>query len=124
MKISKSVALALCAAGAMATSGCLTNTTGTMQDTTKPVLQSKYTVLGDRVSGVDSQWILPFGIRQQLPGSAALRALDKAKGKVPGTDALVEASQNVEIYQYWPLPPVIKVDTRVSGIPVKIDSLK
>ena len=124
MKI-RIAALALCMAGAMSMSGCLMANMGTLQDTTKPVLQNRYTVLGDRVSGVDSQWML-WSFSTAQPGSPSLRALDKAKAKIAGTDALVEVSQNVETYLY-PIPPFFilqNVRTRVTGTPVRIDSPK
>ncbi len=113
--------LALCAAGVVMTSGCMITNMGTLQEATKPIEQGKYTVLGDRVSGVDSMWILPFGISDGRPGSAALRALDEAKAKCPTADALVEVSQNVETYLYpIPLFPIMQSKTRVTGTPVKI----
>lgn len=119
------VALALCMAGAMSMSGCLMANMGTLQDSTKPVLQSKYTVLGDRVSGTDDMWILPFGISDGRPGSPALRALDKALAKAQGAEALVEVSQNVETYVYpIPLFPIMQVKTRVTGTPIKLLGLK
>lgn len=119
------VALVLCVAGALSMSGCLMANMGTLQESTKPVLQSKYTVLGDRVSGVDDMWILPFGFTDGRPGSPALRALDKALQQVNGADALVEVSQNVETYVY-PVPffPIMQVKTRVTGTPIRIQGLK
>lgn len=125
MNITKSIALTLGVAGAMATSGCLMANMGTLQEATKPVEQNQYTVLGDRVQGVDSQWML-WSLSTAKPGSPSLRALDDAKAKVPGTDALVEVSQNVETYMY-PIPPFFilqNVRTRVTGTPVKFDSKK
>lgn len=119
----KNIALvALCAIAASLTSGCLMQNMGTLQDTTAPIEQGKYTVLGDRVSGVDSTWILPFGITDAKPGSPALRALDEAKAKVSGADALVEVSQSVETYLY-PIPifPIMQSKVRVTGTPVKIN---
>ena len=115
--------LVLAAVSAVVSTGCLMTNMGTLQDTTKPVEQGKYTVLGDRVSGVDSMWILPFGITDGRPGSPALRALDEAKAKCPRADALVEVSQNVETYMY-PIPffPIMQAKTRVTGTPVKINN--
>lgn len=115
------LASVFCVAVAMAMSGCLMANMGTLQDSTKPVLQSRYSVLGDRVSGTDVMWILPFGITVGKPGSPALRALDVAMAQSSGADALVEVSQNVETYVY-PIPifPIMQVITRVSGTPVKL----
>lgn len=115
--------LALCAVAAVVSSGCLMQNMGTLQDTTTPIEQGRYTVIGGRVSGVDSMWILPFGITDARPGSPALRALDEAKSKAPGADALVEVSQSVETYLY-PIPifPIMQSKTRVTGIPVKTNN--
>lgn len=112
--------LALCAVATCMTSGCLMANMGTLQESTKPIEVGKYTVLGDRVTGVDSQWML-WSISTAKPGSPSLRALDDAKAKVQGADALVEVSQNVETYMY-PIPPFFilqNVKTRVTGTPVK-----
>lgn len=112
--------LAICAVGVFMTSGCLMANMGTIQEATKPIEQGKYTVLGDRVSGCDSQWML-WSLSTAQPGSPSLRALDKAKAQVAGTDALIEVSQNVETYLY-PIPPFFvlqNVRTRVTGTPIK-----
>ena len=112
--------LAICAVGVFMTSGCLMANMGTIQAATKPIEQGKYTVLGDRVSGCDSQWML-WSLSTAQPGSPSLRALDKAKAQVAGTDALIEVSQNVETYLY-PIPPFFvlqNVRTRVTGTPIK-----
>ena len=122
MNINKIMALALCAAGAMTMSGCLLANMGTLQETTSPVTQGQYTVLGDRVTGVDSVWML-WSLTTAKPGSPALRALDKAKAQISGTDALIEVSQNVETYMYL-IPPFFifeNVKTRVTGTPVKLE---
>lgn len=108
--------LALCAAGVAVTSGCRTNMGGGFQPCSKPVEQGKYDVLGDRVSGSDSSWILPFGLSQDKPGNPALRALDDAKAKAPGADALVEVGVNLEHVNYGIAHQFI---TRVTGTPVK-----
>lgn len=120
MKIGRIPALAAITVCSAMVSGCMMANMGTLQDSTFPVQKGEYTVLGDRVTAVDDMWILPFGISDGRPGSPSLRALDKAKSKVPGTDGLVEVSQNVETYVY-PIPifPIMNVKTRVSGTPVK-----
>ena len=96
---------------------------GTLQDSTKPLEQGGYSVLGDRVSGTDVMWLFPFGFTDGRPGSPALRALDKAMEQSRGADALVEVSENVETYVYpIPLFPIMQVTTRVTGTPVKLAS--
>lgn len=110
----------LTAVCAVLSSGCLMQNMGTLQDTTRPIEQGKYSVIGDRVSGSDIMWIGPFGINDGRPGSPAMRALDRAMDKAEGADALVEVSENVETYVY-PIPffPIFQVITRVTGTPVK-----
>ena len=120
MTVKKIPGVAACAVCAAMMSGCLMTNMGTLQEATFPIQKGEYTVLGDRVQAVDDMWIFPFGISDGRPGSPALRALDKAKAKVEGTEGLIEVSQSVETYVY-PLLfiPVMNVKTRVTGIPVK-----
>lgn len=110
--------LLLMAACAVLTSGCLMQNMGTLQEATKPIEQGKYTVIGDRVSGADIMWVGPFGITDGRPGSPAMRALDRAMDKAEGADALIEVSENVETYAYYPFP-IFQIITRVTGTPVK-----
>ena len=126
MKLTRTLSLTLCAGVALAMSGCLMSNTGTLQEATLPVLQSKYTVLGDRVSGTDSTWRLwSLPLTPLRSGSPALRALYEAKAKIPETDGLVEVSQNTEVYLYPIFFFVIQRDVvRVTGTPVKVNSLK
>lgn len=116
MNIKSITILAACAAGIAVTTGCRTNVGGGFQPCSKPIEQGKYTVLGDRVSGEESSWFLPFGITTAKPGNAALRCLDQAKAKA-GADALIEVGQNVETVNYG---VAVQLITRVTGTPVKI----
>lgn len=120
------IALALCVAGVMSMSGCLMANMGTLQDSTKPVLQGRYDVVDERVTGKDTMWIFLFGFTDGRAGSPAMRALDDAMGKSKVTpDALIEVSENVETYVY-PIPffPIMQVTTRVTGTPVKFHGTK
>ncbi len=111
----KLIPLTLCAVAAAFSTGCLINSSGTFQSSSKPVEQGKYTVLGSRVSGTDSQYTI-LGFHIARPGNPALRALDDAKSKAPNSDALIEVGTNVELLLVGPLQVTT---TRVSGIPVK-----
>ena len=116
MNIKNIALLAACAAGIAITTGCRTNTGGSFQPCSKPIDQGKYTVLGDRVSGEESYWLLPFGITTAKPGNTALRCLDQARAQVPGADALIEVGENVEMVNWGIARQII---TRVTGTPVK-----
>ena len=116
MSIKNIAIVATCAAGVIVASGCRTNIGGTFQPSSKPIEQGKYTVLGDRVSGEESSWFLPFGVTTAKPGNAALRCLDQAKAQAPGADALIEVGENVEMVNYGIARQII---TRVTGTPVK-----
>lgn len=115
MNIKNIAILAACAVGIAFSTGCIMNAGGSFQPCSKPVDQGKYTVLGDRVSGTDSQYTV-FGYTFAKPGNPAIRALDGAKAKAPGADALIEVGQNVELLM---LGPVQVTTTRVTGTPVK-----
>ncbi len=117
MKLMNIAMVALCAAGIAFACGCRSNAGGGFMASSMPVEQGKYTVLGDRVSGSENSWILPFGITTAKPGNAALRCLDEAKSKA-GAVALIEVGENVEMVNWGVARQII---TRVEGTPVKLE---
>lgn len=88
MKI-KLLAGAVMAVAAMAVTGCY-SVPGTIQDKSKPMTQTGYTVVGDEVSA--SEWtVFLLGIPiSDLRGSAGRRMYKNALEQAPGADALIE----------------------------------
>lgn len=116
----KIVLVASCAMMVAFVSGCRTNIGGGIMSSTRPLEQGKFIVLGDRVEGYESSWILPFGLTHAKSGSSSLRSLDEALNKVPGSEALIEASVNIETVNYFVAKRII---TRITGIPVKTKNI-
>ena len=114
----KLIAFTVMLAGALAMTGCST-TPQNFVASSKPVLQGRYTELGDEVEGTDTMLMI-LGIPLGLPGSPQQRALSSAIGKAAGADALVEMSVD---YQILNLCVLQLMTTRVTGTPVKTNSI-
>ena len=114
----KLIAFAAVLAGALAMTGCST-TPQNFVASSKPVMQGRYTELGDEVEGTDTMLML-LGIPLGLPGSPQQRALKIALDKAAGADALVEMSVD---YQMLNLYVVQVMTTRVTGTPVKTNNV-
>ena len=116
--IIKTVAVAC----ALALSGCLSRTVA-MLDSSDPVEQGRYTVLGSEVTGTDTQ-VLFFFMTFGASGSGARRATEDALTQAPSADALVRVAVDLEEF-YFPfnfiIAPIGIVKTRVTGTPVKIN---
>ena len=115
----KLIAIAAMMAGALAMTGCST-TPQNFVASSKPVLQGRYTELGDEVEGTDSM-VMVFGIPLGLPGSPQQRALKVALDKAAGADALVEMAVD---YQILNLYFVQFLTTRITGTPVKTNTVR
>ena len=114
----KLVAFAAVMAGALAMTGCST-TPQNFVASSKPVLQGRYTVLGDEVEGTDTQ-VMILGIPLGLPGSPQQRALRTALDKAAGADALIEMSVDYQVLNLW---WAHLMTTRVTGTPIKTNNV-
>lgn len=114
----KLIAFTVMLAGALAMTGCSTVPQNFVASS-KPVLQGRYTALGDEVEGTDTM-LMVLGIPLGLPGSPQQRALKTALDKAAGADALVEMSVD---YQMLNLYFVQLMTTRITGTPVKTNNL-
>ena len=114
----KLIAFAAVMAGALAMTGCST-TPQNFVASSKPVMQGRYTELGDEVDGTDTQVML-LGIPLGFPGSPQQRALRAALEKAAGSDALIEMSVDYQMLNLWVLQ---LMTTRVTGTPVKTNNV-
>jgi len=112
----KNLAFAFSLFSVVALTGCLSSPT-TFVPASEPVDAKGYTVLGESVSGTDSQFMIlfvTFGSR----GSSQRHALEAALKQSDESDALVGMAVDHEIFG---IPPVFFVSrTRVTGTPVKV----
>lgn len=110
-KLTKLSALALVATTLV---GCITAPAGFV-DKSIPMEQGKYAVVGEEVSGDDTQlMVLGFGLA--FPGSAQRRALSDAMSKAPNADGLISMAIDQQIID---LKVLQLITTRVTGTPVK-----
>ena len=114
----KLITFAAMMAGAVVMTGCST-TPQNLIASSKPVLQGRYTVLGDEVEGTDTQVML-LGFALGLPGSPQQRALKAALDKAAGSDALIEMSVDYQVLNLW---WAHIMTTRITGTPVKTSSI-
>ena len=112
------IALAAIVVGTAAFVGCST-TPQNFVASSKPVLQGRYTTLGDEVEGTDTM-VMVLGIPLGFPGSPQKRALHTALEKAAGADALIEMAVD---YQMLNLYVVQVMTTRVIGTPVKTNNV-
>lgn len=106
------------AAAAVAITGCTTSPQNFVASS-KPVLQGRYTTLGEEVEGSDSQ-LLVFGYGIGIAGSPQRRALDSALQKAAGADALVSMAVDYQVFNLFVLQVLT---TRVTGTPVKTNNI-
>ena len=114
----KLIALTAIVVGAAAFVGCST-TPQNFVASSKPVLQGRYTTLGDEVEGTDTM-IMVLGIPLGFPGSPQKRALHTALEKAAGADALIEMAVDYQMLNLW---LVHLMTTRVTGTPVKTNNI-
>lgn len=114
----KLIAFAAVMAGALAMTGCTTQPQNFVASS-KPVLQGRYTEVGDEVEGSDSQ-LLILGYGVGIAGSPQRRALNSALQKAAGADALVGMAVD---YQVLNLCFFQVLTTRVTGTPVKTNNV-
>lgn len=105
------------AALAVAFTGCMSSP-ASFNASSKPYEQGKYTVLGDEVSGTNTQvnWLFfTFG----AGGSGQRHALNDALEQVPGADGLIAMAIDTENFMLFPFVLPSFYTTRVTGTPVK-----
>lgn len=114
MKIKNIALMTVAVLGVAFVSGCLSVPAGYVTSNI-PVSQNGYTVVADKVSGVDQQInVLGFGVSRF--GSAQDRAVQNALKQAPGADALVGMAID---FQSSNLVFVQILTTRVTGTAVK-----
>lgn len=114
----KIIGMIAIAAAAVAITGCTTSPQNFVASS-KPVLQGRYTTLGEEVEGSDSQ-LLVFGYGIGIAGSPQRRALDSALQKAAGADALVSMAVDYQVFNLFVLQVLT---TRVTGTPVKTNNI-
>lgn len=120
MKTKTSLLVAACIASTAFVSGCFSMPVG-WNESSIPVEQGKYTVLGEPVEGVARGFSIA-GFQLSDLSNPQVEAYQKALKKAEGADALIEMATSVEI-QMIPIPIVMPQMTgyRVRGIPVKLN---
>ena len=97
--------------------GCMSSP-ASFNASSKPYEQGKYTVLGEEVSGTNTQinWLFfTFG----AGGSGQRHALADALEQVPGADGLISMAIDTENFFLVPFALPSFYTTRVTGTPVK-----
>lgn len=98
-------------------SGCMSSP-ASFNASSRPYEQDKYTVLGDEVTGTNTQvnWLFfTFG----AGGSGQRHALRDALEQVPGADGLIAMAIDTENFVLFPFVLPSFYTTRVTGTPVK-----
>ena len=113
----KKLMLATAASTVAFLTGCMSSP-ASFNASSKPYEQGKYTVLGDEVTGTNTQvnWLFfTFG----AGGSGQRHALSDALEQVPGADGLVSMAIDTENFVLFPFVLPSFYTTRVTGTPVK-----